>query len=80
MTREELKRVKRGQFLYVPIITKHYGHSTGNSTIGKYDYHMYELFRLKVEDICIFDYNEFLIANGGGYIIESIEKSGLVIM
>lgn len=75
MTREELKTVKRGQFLYVPIITKHYGHSTGNSTIGEYDYPMYELFRLKVEDICIFDYNEFLITNGGGYIIESIEKS-----
>ena len=75
MTREELKKVKKGQFLYVPIITKHYGHSTGNSTIGNYDYPMYELFRLKVEDIHIFDYNEFLIINGGGYIIESIEKS-----
>jgi len=75
MTREELKTVKRGQFLYVPIITKHYGHSTGNSTIGNYDYPMYELFHLKVEDIRIFDYNEFLITNGCGYIIESIEKS-----
>ena len=75
MTREELKTVKRGQFLYVPIITKHYGHSIGNSTIGNYDYPMYELFRLKVEDIRIFDYNEFLITNGRGYIIESIEKS-----
>lgn len=75
MTREELKTVKRGEFLYVPIITKHYGHSTGNRTIGNYDYPMYELFRLKVEDICVFDYNEFLITNGGGYIIESIEKS-----
>lgn len=75
MTREELKTVKRGQFLYVPIITKHYGHSAGNSTIGKYDYPMYELFRLKIEDIRIFDYNEFLITNGHGYMIESIEKS-----
>lgn len=75
MTREELKTVKRGQFLYVPIITKHYGHCTGNSTIGNYDYPMYELFRLKVEDICIFDYNEFLITNVGEYIIESIEKA-----
>ncbi len=75
MTREELKTVKRGQFLYVPIITKHYGHSTGNSTIGNYDYPMYELFRLKVEDIHIFDYNDFLIKNGHNHIIEDIEKS-----
>lgn len=75
MTREELKTIKSGQFLYVPIITKRYSHSTGNSTIGSYEYSMYELFHLKVEDIRIFDYNEFLITNGGRYIIESIEKS-----
>ena len=75
MTRDEIKTIKKGQSLYVPIITKCYSHGTGNSIIGSYEYSMYELFHLKVEDIRIFDYNDFLIKNGHNYIIEDIEKS-----
>lgn len=74
MTREELKNIKIRQKLYVPIITKHYGHNVGNQTIGSNDYCFCELFHLKVEDIRIFDYNEHIRECGREDVLLEIEK------
>jgi len=75
MTREELKNMKVGQRLYIPIIKWHFRHSVGNSVIGTYDYPFCEVFHLAIQDILVFDYNESLKLIGHGETIKEIEET-----
>lgn len=74
MTREELKNMKAGQKLYIPIIKWHFRHSVGNSVIGTCDYPFCEVFHLAIQDILIFDYNEALKTIGRGDTLKEIEE------
>jgi hypothetical protein len=57
MTIKELKKLKKGDTVFLPIIKERYTFSVGNTIIGSSSYDFYKMYPLKVEDVLEFDFD-----------------------